>query len=466
MAIGRYVAQRAGIGINAGRIRGINAKIRDGEVQHTGVVPFLKKFESTVRCCTQNGIRGGSATVHFPIWHQEIEDIIVLKNNKGTEDNRVRKLDYSIQISKIFYERFIQDGDITLFSPHDVPGLYDAFGTDEFDDLYTRYESDGRIPRKTIKAQALILDILKERAETGRLYIMNIDHCNSHSSFIDKVNMSNLCQEITLPTDPIGHIDDASGEIALCVLSAVNVGKLKNLDELEELCDLSVRGLEELIDYQDYPVVAAELATKARRSLGIGFIGLAHFLAKNGLKYDSQEAWDRVHELTEAFQYYLLKSSCKLAEQKGPCTDFNRTKYFDGKLPIDTYKSDVDEITSKEANYDWEGLRNSIATHGLRHSTLSAQMLQRAVPLCQMLPTGSNLLADTCPLRRVKRDLSNRSSLSIIPTKAIILSSGTCLIILGISMLLLSCKNSLTRRSVETGVTIQKTIPTMKYPSQ
>ena len=374
MAIGRYVAQRAGIGINAGRIRGINAKIRDGEVQHTGVVPFLKKFESTVRCCTQNGIRGGSATVHFPIWHQEIEDIIVLKNNKGTEDNRVRKLDYSIQISKIFYERFIQDGDITLFSPHDVPGLYDAFGTDEFDDLYTRYESDGRIPRKTIKAQALILDILKERAETGRLYIMNIDHCNSHSSFIDKVNMSNLCQEITLPTDPIGHIDDASGEIALCVLSAVNVGKLKNLDELEELCDLSVRGLEELIDYQDYPVIAAELATKARRSLGIGFIGLAHFLAKNGLKYDSQEAWDRVHELTEAFQYYLLKSSCKLAEQKGPCTDFNRTKYFDGKLPIDTYKSDVDEITSKELNYDWEGLRNSIATYGLRHSTLSAQM--------------------------------------------------------------------------------------------
>ena len=374
MAIGRYVAQRAGIGINAGRIRGINAKIRGGEVQHTGVVPFLKKFEATVRCCTQNGIRGGSATVHFPIWHQEIEDIIVLKNNKGTEDNRVRKLDYSIQISKLFYERFIQDGDISLFSPHDVPGLYDAFGTGRFDDLYVGYERDESIPRKTVRAQELILDILKERAETGRLYIMNIDHCNSHSSFIDKVNMSNLCQEITLPTDPIGHIDDASGEIALCVLSAVNVGELKNLDELEELCDLSVRGLEELIDYQDYPVIAAELATKARRSLGIGFIGLAHFLAKNGLKYDSQEAWDRVHELTEAFQYYLLKSSCKIAEQKGPCTDFNRTKYFDGKLPIDTYKSDVDEITSKELNYDWEGLRNSIATYGLRHSTLSAQM--------------------------------------------------------------------------------------------
>jgi ribonucleoside-diphosphate reductase alpha chain len=270
MAIGRYVAQRAGIGINAGRIRGINSKIRGGEVQHTGVVPFLKKFEATVRCCTQNGIRGGSATVHFPIWHQEIEDILVLKNNKGTEDNRVRKLDYSIQISKLFYERFIQDGEITLFSPHDVPGLYDSFGLPGFDELYCSYEKDPTIKKKTIKAQELILNLLKERAETGRIYIMNIDHCNSHSSFKDKVNMSNLCQEITLPTDPIQHIDDSMGEIALCILSAINVGKVKSDEELEELCDLSVRGLEELIDYQKYPVAAAEIATKARRSLGIG----------------------------------------------------------------------------------------------------------------------------------------------------------------------------------------------------
>merc|ERR1711991_727416 len=273
MAIGRYVAQRAGIGINAGRIRGVNSKIRGGEVQHTGVVPFLKKFESTVRCCTQNGIRGGSATVHFPIWHQEIQDIIVLKNNKGTEDNRVRKLDYSIQISKLFYERFIQNGEISLFSPHDVPGLYDAFGTDSFDDLYVGYERDDSIPRKTVGAQNLFLDLLKERAETGRLYIMNIDHCNSHSSFKDKVNMSNLCQEITLPTDPINHIDDRDGEIALCILSAINVGKINKLDELESLCDLAVRGLEELIDYQNYPVQAAERSTLARRSLGIGYIG-------------------------------------------------------------------------------------------------------------------------------------------------------------------------------------------------
>jgi ribonucleoside-diphosphate reductase alpha chain len=374
MAIGRYVAQRAGIGINSGRIRGINSKIRGGEVQHTGVVPFLKKFESTVRCCTQNGIRGGSATVHFPIWHQEIEDILVLKNNKGTEDNRVRKLDYSIQISKLFYERFIQDGEITLFSPHNVPGLYDAFGTDGFDELYVRYERNSSIPRKTIRAQELILNLLKERAETGRIYIMNIDHCNSHSSFKDKVYMSNLCQEITLPTKPLQHIDDPEGEIALCILSAVNVGKVRDDDEFEELCDLSVRGLEELIDYQDYPVVAAEKSTKARRSLGIGYIGLAHYLAKLGFNYDSQEAWDAVHGLSESFQYYLLKSSNQIAKEKGACEYFSRTKYSDGILPIDTYKRDVDEITSIELQHDWETLRTDIQAHGLRHSTLSAQM--------------------------------------------------------------------------------------------
>jgi len=374
MAIGKYVAQRAGIGINAGRIRGINSKIRGGEVQHTGVVPFLKKFEATVRCCTQNGIRGGSATVHFPIWHQEIQDIIVLKNNKGTEDNRVRKLDYSIQLSKIFYERFIKNEEITLFSPHDVPGLYDVFGTDKFDDLYLTYEKDESINKTKIGAQELILDLLKERAETGRIYIMNIDHCNSHSSFKDQVWMSNLCQEITLPTYPLQHIDDPVGEIALCILSAINVGKIRSDEELEELCELSVRGLEELIDYQKYPVVAAEVATKARRSLGIGFIGLAHYLAKLGHNYDSQEAWDAVHGLSESFQYYLLSASNKIAIEKGHCEYFGRTKYADAILPIDTYKQDVDEISNQKLQHDWEGLRTAIRAHGLRHSTLSAQM--------------------------------------------------------------------------------------------
>ena len=374
MAIGRYVAQRAGIGINAGRIRGINAKIRGGEVQHTGVVPFLKKFESTVRCCTQNGIRGGSATVHFPIWQQEIRDIIVLKNNKGTEDNRVRKLDYSIQISKLFYERFCENKEITLFSPHDVPGLYDSFGTELFDELYTRYESDESIPKTTIGAQELILELLKERAETGRLYIMNIDHCNSHSSFLDKVEMSNLCQEITLPTKPLQHIDDEHGEIALCILSAINVGKITNIDQMEELCDLSVRSLDELIDFQGYPVKAAEIATKARRSLGIGYIGLAHYLAKNGVSYGDKKAWELTHNLTEAFQYYLIKSTVNLAKEKGACKYSDRTKYANGILPIDTYKKDVDELVSNDLKYDWESLRALVVEHGVRNSTLSAQM--------------------------------------------------------------------------------------------
>ena len=373
MAIGKYVAQRAGIGINAGKIRGINSKIRGGEVQHTGVIPFLKKFESTVRCCTQNGVRGGSATVHFPIWHQEIKDIIVLKNNKGTEDNRVRKLDYSIQISKLFYERFIQNQEISLFSPHNCPDLFESFGTDRFDELYCGYELDESIPRETIAAQELFLAILKERAETGRIYIMNIDHCNSHSSFIDKVSMSNLCQEITLPTTPLQHIDK-EGEIALCILSAVNVGKVQSDKELESLCDLAVRALDEIIDYQEYPVAAAEKSTKARRSLGIGYIGLAHYFAKLGFAYDSQEAWDAAHTLTESFQYFLLKASNQLAKEKGACEYFDRTKYSLGQLPIDTYKKDVDEITTVAYQHDWDSLRNDIKQFGLRHSTLSAQM--------------------------------------------------------------------------------------------
>ena len=374
MAIGRYIAQRAGIGINAGRIRGINSRIRGGEVQHTGVIPFLKKFEATVKCCTQNGVRGGSATVHFPIWHQEISDILVLKNNKGSEDNRVRKLDYSIQLSKLFYQRFINDEQITLFSPHEVPDLYEAWGTPKFDKLYEEYEKKTSIKKKKISAQELIQSVLKERAETGRIYIMNIDHCNTHSSFKDKIEMSNLCQEITLPTVPIQHIDETTGEIALCILSAINVGKVKSDEELEELCELSVRALEELIDYQKYPVKAAEVATKARRSLGIGYIGLAHYLAKLGFKYDSQGAWDAVHGLSESFQYFLLKASNKIAQEKGYCESFGRTKYSQGLLPIDTYKKDVDEISSVKLQHDWEGLRALILKHGLRHSTLSAQM--------------------------------------------------------------------------------------------
>jgi len=403
MAIGYYIAQRAGIGINAGRIRGINSKIRGGEVQHTGVIPFLKKFESTVRCCTQNGIRGGSATVHFPIWHQEIEDILVLKNNKGTEDNRVRKLDYSIQISKLFYARFMQNKEISLFSPHDVPRLYDAFGLPDFDRMYEEYEADESVPRKTIPARELFNSLLKERSETGRIYIMNIDHCNSHSSFLDKVNMSNLCQEITLPTDPIHHIDDEGGEIALCILSAINVGKITQLDQMDELCDLAVRALEELIDYMQYPVDAAKRSTLARRSLGIGYIGLAHYLAKNGVKYDDPKAWKLVHDLTESFQYHLLKASNELAKERGACEGFRHTKYSNGVLPIDTYKKEVDKLVENKLNYDWHSLRTSILHHGLRHSTLSAQMPSESSSVVSNATNGIEPPRDFLSVKKSKK---------------------------------------------------------------
>ena len=376
MSIGRYTAQRAGIGINSGRIRGVNSKIRGGEVAHTGVVPFLKKFEATVRCCTQNGVRGGSATVHFPFWHQEIEDILVLKNNKGTEDNRVRKLDYSIQLNKTMYERLLTQSTISLFSPHDVPGLYEAYfgDADEFKTLYEKYEKDPKIKKKTLPAMELFSALIKERAETGRIYIMNVDHANTHSSFKDPVYMSNLCQEITLPTKPLQHIDDDKGEIALCILSAINVGVIKELDDLEELCDLAVRALDEIIDYQKYPVNAAEISTKARRSLGVGYIGLAHYLAKNQVLYSDKKALTLVHRLSEAFQFNLLKASLNLAKEKGKCDGFERTKYADGILPIDTYKKELDEICDIKLQYDWDWLREEIVKHGIRHSTLSAQM--------------------------------------------------------------------------------------------
>ena len=420
-AIGKYVAQRAGIGINAGRIRGLGSRIRGGEVQHTGVIPFLKKFESTVRCCTQNGVRGGSATVHFPIWHQEIEDILVLKNNKGTEDNRVRKLDYSIQLSELFYKRFLANEEITLFSPHEVEGLYEAFGTPEFDELYEKYERATSIPKTKIGARELFSSLLKERAETGRIYIMNIDHCNTHSSFTDKINMSNLCQEITLPTDPIQHID-GNGEIALCILSAINVGIVKE-EELESLCDLSVRGLEELIDFQEYPVKAAEMSTIARRSLGIGYIGLAHFLAKNKVKYGDKEALQLVHDLTERFQYFLLKSSNNLARINGNCIDFDRTKYAEGQLPIDHYKKEVDELVKPVYKMDWEQLRKDIRIHGLRHSTLTAQMPSESSSVVSNATNGVEPPRDYLSVKKRKKGTLKQ----VVPQYSMLKSAYTLL---------------------------------------
>ena len=374
VVLGQYTAKRAGIGLNIGKIRGINSQIRNGEVSHTGIIPFLKKFEATGGCCTQNGIRGGAITAYCPIWHQEIEDIIVLKNNKGSENNRVRNIDYAIQISKLFYERFLRNEQITLFSPHNVPNLIDKFGLPEFDELYIKYENDNSIPKTKINAKHLFYSLMTERFETGRIYIMNIDHSNSHSSYNIPITMSNLCCEVTLPTSPVNILDgNNDGEIALCILSAVNISKIDKLNELEEITDLICRGLNELITHQEYLFPQSEIPTIRRRSLGIGIIGLAEFLAKNKLGFQ-KEAFPLIHKVAEYLQYYLLKSSNEQAKENGKCLDFDTTKYSKGILPIDTYKSDINEFANFPLELPWEDMRNSIKKYGLYNTTLTAQM--------------------------------------------------------------------------------------------
>jgi ribonucleoside-diphosphate reductase alpha chain len=375
-AVGYYTANRAGIGLNFGRIRGVGSKIRNGEVVHTGVIPFLKMFESTTKCCTQNGVRGGSSTTHFPFWHKEIEDILVLKNNRGTDDNRVRKMDYSIQFNRLFYKRFVEDGKITLFTPHEVPDLYEAFfgDTEEFVRLYEKYERSRSIFKREVPARKLFMHFCQERIETGRMYVMNVDNTNEHSSFLDTVYMSNLCQEITLPTTPITHIDsEEDGEIALCILSAINVGALRKLEDLESISYNIVRSLDYIIDNQLYPVDASK-KMKKRRSIGVGVTNLAYYLAKNSCSYEDKEAIALVDELAESIQYYLLKASVRLAKERGKCEWFDRTKYSQGILPIDTYSKEVDKICKRKLTHDWEKLRKEIKEHGLRNSTLTALM--------------------------------------------------------------------------------------------
>ncbi len=378
-SIVKYVSQRAGIGINAGRIRALGSTIRNGEAYHTGCIPFYKHFQTAVKSCSQGGVRGGAATLFYPLWHLEVENLLVLKNNRGVEDNRVRHLDYGVQFNKVMYERLIKGQDITLFSPSDVPGLYDAFFEDQttFEKLYLQYEEDKSIRKKKIKAIDLFSLFAQERASTGRIYLQNVDHCNTHSPFNPKVapiRQSNLCLEIALPTKPLTHVNDPDGEIALCTLSAFNLGAIKSLDELEDLSDLAVRALDNLLDYQDYPVPAAENATMGRRTLGFGVINYAHYLAKNGVKYSDGSANGLTHRTFEAIQYYLLKASNKLAKEKGACPKFNETTYSDGVMPIDTYKKDLDDVCDEPLHLDWESLRQSIIKDGLRNSTLSALM--------------------------------------------------------------------------------------------
>lgn len=378
-AIVKYVSQRAGIGVNAGRIRALGSEIRGGEAYHTGCIPFYKYFQTAVKSCSQGGVRGGAATLFYPVWHLEVESLLVLKNNRGVEENRVRHLDYGVQFNKLMYTRMIKDQHITLFSPSDVPGLYDAFfaDQDEFEKLYVKYEQDPSIRKKQIKAVELFSLFMQERASTGRIYLQNVDHCNTHSPFDPKVapvRQSNLCLEIALPTKPLEHVNDENGEIALCTLSAFNLGAIESLDEFEEMADLAVRALDSLLDYQDYPVPAARHASIGRRTLGIGVINFAYYLAKHGKKYSDKSGNGLIHRTFEAMQYYLLKASNNLAKEKGACPKFNETTYSKGVLPIDTYKKDLDKVCNEPLHYDWDTLRKDIVEHGLRNSTLSALM--------------------------------------------------------------------------------------------
>ena len=378
-AIVKYVSQRAGIGINAGRIRGLGSPIRGGEATHTGCIPFFKHFHTAVKSCSQGGVRGGAATLFYPLWHLEVEGLLVLKNNAGTDENRIRHLDYGVQFNGLMYQRFLEDKDITLFSPNDTPGLYSSFFVDQnkFKSLYEKYEKDKSIRKTSIKARDLFAKFMQERANTGRIYLQNVDHCNTHSAFDAKqapIRQSNLCMEITLPTKPLYSVQDENGEVALCTLSAVNLGALENLDELENITEIIVRALDSLLDYQDYPLKAAEFSSKNRRTLGIGVTNLAYYLAKNGVKYSDGSGNELIHKTFEALQYYSLKASNKLAQELGPCPLFSETNYANNIMPIDNYKKDIDAFCNSKLMLDWNALRKDIKATGLRNSTLTALM--------------------------------------------------------------------------------------------
>ncbi|MCR3754919.1 MAG: ribonucleoside-diphosphate reductase 1 subunit alpha [Candidatus Westeberhardia cardiocondylae] len=378
-AIVKYVSQRAGLGVNVGRIRALGSPIRNGETFHTGCIPFYKYFQTAVKSCSQGGVRGGAATLFYPIWHLEIENLLVLKNNRGVETNRVRYMDYGVQLNGFMYRRLLNDEEITLFSPSDVPNLYDSFFSDqnEFAKLYTKYEQDISVRYRRVKARELFALMMQERSSTGRIYIQNVDHCNTHGAFNPKfapIRQSNLCLEVTLPTKPINHIDDDCAEIALCMLSAFNLGTIDNLDEFDELSDLVVRALDSLLDYQSYLTPSAKNAAIGRRSLGIGVINFAYYLAKHGVRYSDGSANNLTHRTFEKMQYYLLKASCNLAKEYGACPLFFETNYFNDIFPIDTYKRDIDDIVNEPLHCDWKKLRKQVKRYGLRNSTLSALM--------------------------------------------------------------------------------------------
>jgi ribonucleoside-diphosphate reductase alpha chain len=377
-AIVKYVSKRAGIGIGAGSIRALGSSIGGGHATHTGVIPFYKLFQSAVRSCSQGGVRGGAATLYYPIWHLEVEDLLVLKNNKGVEDNRIRHLDYGVQFNKVFYERLLKGEDITLFSPSDVPEFGDTFYTDveQFRKLYERAERKTSIRKRKVPAIEIFSSFVQERKNTGRIYLMNVDHANDHGSFkaeMAPIKQSNLCCEITLPTKPLNNINDPSGEISLCTLAAINWGKIKTPADFARPAELIVRALDQLLDYQDYPIIAAEQSTMNRRPLGVGIINLAYWMAKHDMTYTDPNL-DMIDEWAEAWSYSLIKASQKLASEKGSCKKNYETKYSQGKCPVHTYKKEVDELTSRKPSLDWDGLSTDLRETGIRNSTLMALM--------------------------------------------------------------------------------------------
>lgn len=378
-SIVRYVSQKAGIGIGAGRIRALGSPIRKGDIYHTGVIPFYKLFQAATRSCSQGGVRNGAATLYYPVWHLEVEDLLPLKNNKGTEDTRIRHMDYGVQFNKLFYERLLENGNITLFSPNDVPEMYEAFFNDydRFKELYETAERNTRLRKKTVKALELFSSFMGERKDTGRIYLMNVDHSNAHGSFDEKaapIKMSNLCAEIALPTKPLKDINDPEGRIALCTLSSINWGLAKDPEDFRKPCELAVRGLDALLSLQQYPVLAAELATKEFRPLGIGINNFAYWMARNDFKYNDDKALKLIDEYAECWSYYLIKASIDLAKEFGPCERYKDTKYAKGIFPIDTYKKEVDELVTRKRSLSWDELKKDAKEHGIRNATLMAIM--------------------------------------------------------------------------------------------